>query len=246
MGNYISFSLYGDNPKYIKGLFKNLDLMQEIYKGWRVMVFHDDTVTQDVLNELKDRGVFLTDMTNSGVLAASWRFCAADHDCERFIVRDADSRISKREEEAVQEWIEADTVLHIMRDHPHHGYPMLGGMWGMKVGENLRMEKWLKFSMKSAIIKHQGKEASRINERTQWWMKDQHFLRDVIYREFANPFQSTIHNAMDFMPRVPWNCESWAKDFPSPIGGGMHFVGEIFVFDENGNEQREYQHKERQ
>lgn len=245
MGNYISFSLYGDNPKYIKGLFKNLDLMQEIYKGWRVMVFHDDTVTQDVLNELKDRGVFLTDMTHSGILAASWRFCAADHDCERFIVRDADSRISKREEEAVQEWIEADTVLHIMRDHPHHGYPMLGGMWGMKVGENLRMEKWLKFSMKSAIIKHQGKEASRINERTQWWMKDQYFLRDVIYREFANPFQSTIHNAMDFMPRVPWNCESWAKDFPTPIGGGMHFVGEIFVFDENGNELREYQHKER-
>ena len=245
MGNYISFSLYGDNPKYIKGLFKNLDLMQEIYKGWRVMVFHDNTVTQDVLNELKDRGVFLTDMTHSGILAASWRFCAADHDCERFIVRDADSRISKREEEAVQEWIEADTVLHIMRDHPHHGYPMLGGMWGMKVGENLRMEKWLKFSMKSAIIKHQGKEASRINERTQWWMKDQHFLRDVIYREFANPFQSTIHNAMDFMPRVPWNCESWAKDFPTPIGGGMHFVGEIFVFDENGNELREYQHKER-
>jgi len=169
-------------------------------------------------------------MTNSGILAASWRFCVPDLlGVDRFIVRDSDSRISKREEEAVEEWIKDDTILHIMRDHPHHGYPMNGGMWGMKVGADTQMEKWSKFSMRSAIIKHQGRTLEKINERTQWWMKDMDFLRDTIY---------------DFMPRVPWNCESWAKDFPSPIGKDKHFVGEIFVF-EDGKRKREYQYKER-
>jgi hypothetical protein len=245
--NVISFSLYGKEPKYVRGLFENLKIQEEkgIYKDWRVAVFHDDSVEQSVLDELKNRKVYLENMQHTGVLAASWRFCVADLDCDRFIVRDSDSRISRREEEAVQEWIEDDTTLHIMRDHPHHGYPMNGGMWGMKVGSDLRMNKWLKFSMRAAIKKHQGDTAGNISERTQWWMKDMDFLRDVVYKEFATPFDSTIHNSMDFMHRVPWGCESWAKDFPSPIGMKKHFVGEIFVFDEDGNQQREYQYKER-
>jgi len=243
--NLISFSLYGNDPKYVRGLFENLELKDDIYKGWGVVVYHDDSVTFEVINALKSYGVLLKDMTNSGILAASWRFCVPDLlGVDRFIVRDSDSRISKREEEAVEEWIKDDTILHIMRDHPHHGYPMNGGMWGMKVGADTQMEKWSKFSMRSAIIKHQGRTLEKINERTQWWMKDMDFLRDTIYKEFANPFQSTIHNAMDFMPRVPWNCESWAKDFPSPIGKDKHFVGEIFVF-EDGKRKREYQYKER-
>ena len=29
-------------------------------------------------------------------------------------------------------WIASDKGFHIMRDHPHHGYPVLGGMWGAK------------------------------------------------------------------------------------------------------------------
>ena len=239
MNRFISFSLYGNDPKYVRGLYENLRIKkeQQLYQDWKVVVFHDNTLTEEILNHLNNHDVELIDMTESGILAASWRFCVADLECERFIIRDSDSRFSKREEEAVQEWIKDDTILHIMRDHPHHGYPILGGMWGMKADVD--------FCMKTAILKYQGGQAQRINERDVWIMKDMDFLRDVIYPEFAKPDQSTIHNAKDFMSRVQWQCENWAKDFPNPIDSERYFVGEIFIFDEDNNEQREYQYKER-
>ena len=50
------------------------------------------------------------------------------------ISRDTDSRLSLRERAAVDEWMESDKGFHIMRDHPYHRFPVLGGMWGVKRG----------------------------------------------------------------------------------------------------------------
>ena len=64
-----------------------------------------------------------------------WRFeAASDPTVEVMISRDTDSRLSYREKEAVNEWLATDRGFHIMRDHPWHGYPVLGGMWGVKQG----------------------------------------------------------------------------------------------------------------
>ena len=60
-----------------------------------------------------------------------WRFePAGEEDVDVMISRDTDSRLNLREKFAVEEWLESDKGFHIMRDHPHHGYPVLGGMWG--------------------------------------------------------------------------------------------------------------------
>ena len=48
------------------------------------------------------------------------------------VFRDTDSRINSREKHAVDAWMSSDKTFHIMRDHPFHGYYMLGGMWGYK------------------------------------------------------------------------------------------------------------------
>ena len=50
------------------------------------------------------------------------------------ISRDTDSRLSQREKAAVDEWLSSSKGFHIMRDHPWHKYPVLGGMWGVKRG----------------------------------------------------------------------------------------------------------------
>lgn len=42
--------------------------------------------------------------------------------------RDADSRIIPREEAAVREWLTTDRIFHVMRDHPYHCTPILGGI----------------------------------------------------------------------------------------------------------------------
>ena len=75
----------------------------------------------------------IVDMTESNIPGMYWRFLAIeDKDIDIFIVRDCDSRINKREQLAVYQWLKSDCILHIMRDHPHHYYKILGGMWGYK------------------------------------------------------------------------------------------------------------------
>ena len=46
--------------------------------------------------------------------------------------RDLDSPLTARERAAVNEWLSSNESFHAMRDHPMHGAPMLGGMWGFR------------------------------------------------------------------------------------------------------------------
>ena len=62
----------------------------------------------------------------------NWRILPLfDKKVDVFICRDADSRLSYREKAAVDEWLESNKALHIMRDHPKgHKTIMLAGMCG--------------------------------------------------------------------------------------------------------------------
>ena len=62
-----------------------------------------------------------------------WRFLpASDPSVDIMISRDTDSRLNSRESVAVTQWLEMGNRFHIMRDHPHHGTQILGGMWGVR------------------------------------------------------------------------------------------------------------------
>ena len=49
------------------------------------------------------------------------------------LVRDLDSEITPREISAFNEFFASDKKFHVMRDHPNHGVPILGGTWGTKL-----------------------------------------------------------------------------------------------------------------
>jgi hypothetical protein len=140
MTNYVSFSLWGNQPIYNVGAIRNAELMKTIYPDWKMIVFYDFTVPSETIQKLIDLDVVVRDMTNSGFYGMFWRFFAHDEpDCEYVVFRDTDSRISEREKFAVDEWIYSGKSIHIMRDHPAHGIPygnnrlgILGGMWGIK------------------------------------------------------------------------------------------------------------------
>ena len=71
------------------------------------------------------------------LLTEVWRFLPTlDPQVEIFMSRDLDSPIKPREVEAVEEWVKSEKALHVMRDHPAHGVPMLGGLWGARLTEN--------------------------------------------------------------------------------------------------------------
>ena len=237
MKKLISFSLYGNDPKYIQGMFRNIELKKEFYPDWDIIIYHDNSLEPDVIKRLS-QSAHLKNFTDSGMLAASWRFCAFDEpDLDRFIVRDADSRLSRREVEAVSEWEDSNRSLHIMRDHPHHGHPILGGMWGLKSDVGI-------ISMKDKILEYQGGKVGHITNRDNWSMADMNFLRDVIYSTFATPSLCKIQAAQDYMHKASWNNESWTEDFPTKRNTDKNFVGEIITFDNEDNEIRGPQYQE--
>merc|ERR1719181_2466889 len=62
---------------------------------------------------------------------AFWRFLVNDDpSIKLYLIRDLDSTPSLREKAAVDEWIASGLPFHAMRDHPWHGVPIMGGMWG--------------------------------------------------------------------------------------------------------------------
>ena len=147
MKKIISFSLWSQNTPlndknkhqnknmYINGAYENLRLQKEkeIYSDWTIRIYYNNTVSKEVIDKLKNLGAELIDMTNSNLPGMFWRFLPInDKDVDIFIVRDVDSRISKREEITVNEFIKSPYKMHIIRDHPHHHYKILGGLWGYK------------------------------------------------------------------------------------------------------------------
>ena len=137
MKKIISFSLWGEDPKYSVGAIRNAELALDIYPGWICRYYIGSCVPQGVTNTLlKFPNV---EVVNKDVVGDwtgfFWRYPpASESDVEIMISRDTDSRLSLREKAAVDEWVESDKGFHIMRDHPCHGFPVLGGMWGVKQG----------------------------------------------------------------------------------------------------------------
>tara|TARA_R110001606_G_scaffold137266_1_gene275137 strand:+ start:58 stop:756 length:699 start_codon:yes stop_codon:yes gene_type:complete len=131
----ISFSLWGNNPKYTVGAIKNAELAKEIYPGWVCRFYCANDVPNPIIFQLEDMDnveVVMVDKPSNWT-GFFWRYApAGDPAVEVMISRDTDSRLSHREKAAVDSWLESDYAFHIMRDHPWHGFPVLGGMWGVK------------------------------------------------------------------------------------------------------------------
>jgi len=244
----ISFCLYGNNPKYIMGFYKNIALKEKFYPDWDLIVFHDTSVEGRRIEEYRRLGVITRDVTGFGIHPTAWRFLAFDEDnSHRAIFRDADSRLSLREAEAVKEWEESDKPLHIMRDHPHHHHhhwPIFAGMWGIA---GRRVDNGL--SMLDLVLKHQGgakdytMESSRGHSQGDWGT-DQYFLRDCLYASFGTEECSTIHVGHDYTKAANYQKrEYWSTDFPSPRNEDKNFVGEVIEIID-GKEQRAYQYTE--
>lgn len=132
----ISFSMYGYSSRYIDGAIENAKLQPKIYPGWKCRFYYDNTIKEEVIKQLNDLGA--ETIYCSGSCTDNdrkiWRFLVAgDPDVERFICRDADSRINLREKECVDKWIETNYKFHLIKDHPAHNnnqFPFFAGMWG--------------------------------------------------------------------------------------------------------------------
>ena len=212
MKKIISFSLWGDNPKYTIGAIRNAELTPIIFHGWVSRFYCGKSVPEDITEKLKSLpNTEVITMNEDGDWSGMfWRFYACE-DSDIMLSRDTDSRLSNREKLAVDEWLESDKDFHIMRDHPYHNTEILGGMWGMRNG----------------ILKN-IKELIENYTKGDFWQVDQNFLKDIIYPLVVN--NSFTHDSF-------FNYTNSSKPFPSERIN-REFVGD--VFDENENRHPEY------
>lgn len=141
----ISFSLWGSNPKYTIGAIQNALLAQTIYPDW-VCEFHVGINVPfhiiDALKEQPNTKITYNPDLETNWKSMFWRFHTG-YQSDISIFRDTDSRLSRREKFAVDEWLATDKTFHIMRDHPFHKFPILGGMWGFKNNGKYDLKKLL-------------------------------------------------------------------------------------------------------
>lgn len=223
MKRVISFSLYGDSPKYRIGMLKNIELAKTIYPGWVVRVYADMPNVSWLINKLNfyedPQQIHLFVCDHRGLIPGMmWRFLVADDPTvERFIVRDCDSRLSEREARACDEWIADDTIGWILRDHPAHAQPMMGGLWGAM----WRRSNWAAPKMREMITNYLK---SPRPYHTGDYADDQLFLQTRIWPWIKN--SCTQHDS------VCRNAYPGARPFPTKRDF-PRFCGE--VFDEHDN-----------
>ncbi len=215
----ISFCLWGSETRYNIGLIKNIKLASIFYPDWICWVYIHYLVSKDIFNFLLTcdnvKIITINDTSITPTKFMLYRFLPIlSYDVKYFISRDVDTRIQPREVLAVNEWLESNKSLHIMRDHPQHFPKILGGMYGIKCTDELSNLNWID------TIDY----FFRVNDNKK---DDQDFLVTYIYSKFYN--DRIIHD--EIKRYESFEC----KSFPIPFEKNGHFVG-CYIYEDDSTD----------
>lgn len=175
--DFISFSLWGENPAYINGLERNILAAKLLYPGWKVVIFvHIKTLAKLNCINFSDfpYATLIPVQFKPSWSGMFWRMLPILWGHSRYVlIRDIDSTLTERESIAVQSWMGTGRPLHIMRDHPAHAAPIMGGMFGVDARSSLVRQA---FSRLKTIIYH-----SQLDNRLEYWQADQNYLASEVY-----------------------------------------------------------------
>lgn len=202
MKKIVSFSLFGTNALYLKGIEKNISLAERHYPTWGIRIYVDTATiianARSFQNLNSEIIPFESRYPNQGLFE---RFRPMyDADVDIWISRDLDSRITSREAEAVLEWEATDRTLHVMRDSHNHSYPIMAGMFGMK-----KINPWQRVRIK--------RETSRYYDSNM--LRDQEFLLNVVWPRYNHSCFIHDHWAHHNVVQEP-------KDLASEGGVSIH------------------------
>ena len=201
MKKVVSFCLYGSNSKYCLGAIENVEIINNKYPDWNVYIYYN-SVPKGIITQLEKLGckVIYYSTPQYAWIGMFYRFLPFEDDSvDYWISRDCDSRISEREMSFVNEWIQSGKMFHIIRDHPCHGNPVLGGTFGVNNK---------KFNMKSKIKVQQhidnylalyNKQSNKydFNVHDLWGNycgADQHFTSVTIWNIIKDDHMAHISN----------------------------------------------------
>lgn len=161
MNKIISMSVWGNDPRYIVGAKKQIELGKKYYPDWKVRIYTDN------VDNFQDHEEVETVVINDGSFAMFHRFIPMFEDSKNIVmVRDSDSRITIREARAINEWLNSDKKFHVFRDHDaHFEFPIIG----------------CAFAYKGIFTKDLYEIMKNYMFTQKYYLSDQFYLRDHIY-----------------------------------------------------------------
>jgi hypothetical protein len=133
----ISFSLFGQAGRYLRGAVRNALLVHDLYPAWTCRFYLDASVPEDVTELLRELRAQIVVMPrpSSSFEGLGWRFQVwDDQDVDFCMIRDCDSVLSVFEAAAVNEWLRSERWFHVMRAGYAHSDLILAGLWGGATG----------------------------------------------------------------------------------------------------------------
>jgi hypothetical protein len=228
MTRVFSFTLFGNEAKYCKGLLKNIAIIEKDFPSWEIWVYCGDGIPEQVMLDISQyKNAKLIPTGQTGMVNKFYRFFAIDDpSVEICIVRDADSRIYTRDQACIQQFLQSDKLVHIIRDHPNHHHAMMAGMWGAK-GE-IRSYCPLSISLLFSLW-------SKSKVSSDFW-SDTQFLCEVLYPHVLKV--ALIHDETQ-----QFEVPMLKQPFPTSLND-KHFIGQVYEFDSEGNEFPKFSYNE--
>lgn len=189
----ISMSVWGNDPRYIIGARRQVELAKEFYPDWRVRIYIDDKT------KLENLDADLIEVTD-GSYGMYWRFEPMFEDENNIVmIRDSDSRITVREQMAVNEWLESNKKFHTFKDHDaHYQFKIIGCAFAFKGKFSEEVHNKMKNYIKDMGV----------------YVGDQIFLQDVIWPLVEN--DTMIHSMKD---------DGWFKETRKKLKNKFSFCG---------------------
>lgn len=198
----IAFSLFGgNNPKYVEGAVLNTELVNRVYPDWICRFYIDDSIPDRVIQRLKNNGseIFFCDKSLQSIPKTMWRFLALDDESVSCVIfRDTDSVISKREADAVSDWLASGKYFNTLRDHGSNTDLIMAGLWGAKCGVLPNVLKLiLNFVSKGNLHKR---------------FADQDFLEQYLWKYIVQSLYA-VDNIFDFLNPHPFRGSKRVENF---------------------------------
>ena len=159
----IGLSLWKDEVDFTYGALRNVQLAALFFPKWTVRIFIPKTTGASVINipknivlKMEDLGaevVYIADADRLQIpLSLLSTFVSDDIEAvDYFILRDVRHRLSKRDADAVREWMASDQAVHCIRDHSRHTgntTKIVSELWGAntrKLNIHLNKKKIIQF-----------------------------------------------------------------------------------------------------
>lgn len=216
-----SFTLFGSKDKYCKGMIRNVEEITKRFPQAEIWIFCGNDIPEGILKTLQSNStVRLFPTEKHGDLNKIYRYLPIDDPIvDVCIVRDADSRVTIRDQTSIEDFLKSEKTTQIVRDHKVHTVPILGGMVSFKKGA-------LPCPIRDLISLFLTKD---IDPSKFDFEDDQNFLRKYVYPLVVHT--ALIQDEYDqyFEPPFMHVKISTPRVFPD-------FVGQVYDFNENGEE----------